>query len=362
MKHKPAKRSEPSGITSSELLGDIRRMIDEARAAVAITVNAGLTMLYWRIGKRIRGEVLQEKRAEYGREIVVSLSRQLQAEYGDGFSEKSLRRMVQFAEIFPDEQIVASLMRQLSWTHFTLLLPLQEPFQRDFYAEMCRVERWSVRTLRQKIDSMLYERTALSRKPEAVAKAELAKLRDEDTVTPDLVFRDPYVLDFLGLKDRYLEKDLEDAILRELELFLLELGVGFTFVARQKRIQIDSDDFYIDLLLFNRKLRRLIAIDLKLGAFKPDYKGQMELYLRWLDKYERQPDEEPPLGIILCAGKKREQIELLELGQSGIHVAEYLTELPPKEVLRQKLHDAIRRSQALLERRSAIAVSEKRTP
>ena len=358
MKHKPAKRSEPSGITSSELLGDIRRMIDEARAAVAITVNAGLTMLYWRIGKRIRGEVLQEKRAEYGREIVVSLSRQLQAEYGDGFSEKSLRRMVQFAEIFPDEQIVASLMRQLSWTHFTLLLPLQEPFQRDFYAEMCRVERWSVRTLRQKIDSMLYERTALSRKPEAVAKAELAKLRDEDTVTPDLVFRDPYVLDFLGLKDRYLEKDLEDAILRELELFLLELGVGFTFVARQKRIQIDSDDFYIDLLLFNRKLRRLIAIDLKLGAFKPDYKGQMELYLRWLDKYERQPDEEPPLGIILCAGKKREQIELLELGQSGIHVAEYLTDSLPKEVLQEKLHKAIAIARKRLENQVEERIAE----
>jgi hypothetical protein len=172
------------------------------------------------------------------------------------------------------------------------------------------------------------------------------------------VFKDPYVLDFLGLRDRYLEKDLEDAILRELELFLLELGVGFTFVARQKRIQIDSDDFYIDLLFFNRKLRRLIAIDLKLAAFKPDYKGQMELYLRWLDRYERQPDEEPPLGIILCAGKKQEQIELLELSQSGIHVAEYLTELPPKEVLCQKLHDAIRRSRALLESRNRLAVSE----
>jgi predicted nuclease of restriction endonuclease-like (RecB) superfamily len=361
MKHKAAKQSEPPGTTSSELLGDIRRMIDETRAAVATTVNAGLTMLYWGIGKRVREDVLRESRAEYGEAIVSTLSGQLLTEYGRGFSEKSLRHMMRFAEVFPDGQIVSALMRQLAWTHFLSIIYLKDSLQREFYAEMCRIERWSTRSLQRKIDSMLYERTALSRKPEAVAKAELAKLRDEDTVTPDLVFRDPYLLDFLGLKDRYLEKDLEDAILRELELFLLELGVGFTFVARQKRIQIDSDDFYIDLLFFNRRLRRLIVIDLKLGVFKPDYKGQMELYLRWLDKYERQPDEEPPLGIILCAGKKQEQIELLELGQSGIHVAEYLTELPPKEVLRQKLHDAIRRSQALLERRSMIAVSEKRT-
>ncbi len=333
---------------STALLGDICKMIEDSRLSVAVTVNAALTMLYWRIGKRVREGVLKGERAEYGQEIVVSLSRQLVSEYGNSFSEKNLRRMIQFSEVFPSEEIVVSLIRQLSWTHFLALIPLKEPLQRDFYAEMCRVEGWSVRTLRQKIDSMLYERTALSKKPEELAKADLQELRSEDKLAPDLVFRDPYFLDFLGLKDRYLEKDLEDAILREMELFLLELGNGFAFLGRQKRIQIDSDDFYIDLLFYNRKLKRLVVIDLKLGDFKAEYKGQMELYLRWLDKYERQPGEETPLGIILCAGKKHEQIELLELNQSGIHVAEYLSILPPKEKLQEKLHQAIELSRKRL--------------
>ena len=197
--------------------------------------------------------------------------------------------------------------------------------------------------------SMLYERTAISRKPEEVARAELVQLREDDRLAPALVFKDPYVLDFLGLNDRYLERDLEDAILREIETFLLELDDGFAFLGRQKRIQIDSDDFYLDLLFYHRRLRRLIAIDLKLGDFKAEYKGQMELYLRWLAKHEQQVGEESPLGLILCAGKKEEQIELLELGQSGIHVAEDLTVLPPQDLLRQKLHAAIETSRARLE-------------
>jgi predicted nuclease of restriction endonuclease-like (RecB) superfamily len=155
---------------------------------------------------------------------------------------------------------------------------------------------------------MLFERTALSRKPEELIRLELDALHNEDRLTPDLVFRDPYFLDFLGLKDRYMEKDLEDAILRELEQFLLELGGGFSFIARQKRIQVDSDDYYLDLLFFHRKLKRLVAIELKLGDFKPADKGQMELYLRWLDKYERQPGEKKPIGLILCAGKKQETV------------------------------------------------------
>ena len=335
-------------LDNSLLVNDIRQMIEETRSTVATAFNVGLTMLYWNIGKRIHGEILRGERAEYGQEIIASLGRELVAEYGNGFSEKNLRRMIQFSEIFPEE-IVVTLLRQLSWSHFLVLVPLKDPLQREFYAEMCRIERWSVRTLKKKIDSMLYERTAISRKPEEVIRHELVNLREQDQLTPELVFRDPYVLDFLGLKDRYLEKDLEDAILRELEAFLLELGAGFAFVARQKRIQIDDDDFYIDLLFYHRSLHRLIAIDLKLGNFKAEYKGQMELYLRWLDKYERQPGEESPLGIILCAGKKEEQIELLELNLSGIHVAEYLTELPPRELLAERLHRAIKTAQARLE-------------
>ena len=336
-------------LNNSLLVSDVRQMIEETRSAVATAFNAGLTMLYWNIGKRIHEEILRGERAEYGQEIVASLGRELAKEFGRGFEEKNLRRMIQFAEAFPDEKIVASVRRQLSWTHFRMLIPIEDPLKREFYAEMCRIERWSTRILQERIDSMLYERTAISRKPEEVIQHELTTLREQDRLSPELVFRDPYVLDFLGLKDRYLEKDLEDAILRELEAFLLELGAGFAFVARQRRIQIDDDDFYIDLLFYHRSLHRLIAIDLKLGNFKAEYKGQMELYLRWLDKYERQPGEESPLGIILCAGKKQEQIELLELNRSGIHVAEYLTELPPRELLAERLHRAIKTARARLE-------------
>lgn len=329
---------------------DIRKLIEEARQSVAITVNAGLTMLYWKIGRRINLEILKGERAEYGAEIVAALSRQLETDYGRGFSEKSLRRMVQFSTVFPDEQIVAALLRQLNWTHFTILIPLNDKLKVEFYSEMCRIERWSTRTLREKIDSMLFERTALSTKPEKLAKLELKKLREEDKLTPDLVFRDPYFLDFLGLKDTYQEKDLEMAILREMESFILELGVGFAFLERQKRITIDARDYYIDLLFYHRDLRRLVVIELKLGEFKPEHKGQMELYLRYLEKYERHDNEEAPIGLILCAGKKHETIELLDLEKSRIRVSSYWTEALPKEQLEKKLHEAVRRARQRLEK------------
>lgn len=347
-----AKLSAPAAVGGAVLTEDIRRLIAEARTAVATAVNASLTLLYWRIGQRIRQEVLGEKRAAYGKEIVVTLSRQLAAEHGDGFSTKNLQRMIQFAEVFSDERIVVSLIRQLSWTHFIALIPLKKPLQRDFYAEMCRLERWSVRTLREKIDSMLYERTALSKKPEATVSAELEALRDSDQLSPDLVFRDPYVLDFLGLADSYSERDLESAILRDIETFLVELGAGFCFVARQKRMVIDGDDHYLDLLFYHRDLRRLVAVELKLGKFKAADKGQMELYLRWLAKHETKPGEEPPLGLILCADGGQESVELLQLDRASIRVAQYLTELPERAVLSQRLHDAIARSRARLENRA----------
>ena len=334
---------------SGDLIGDIRSLIETARHNIAVTVNTGLTILYWQIGIRIRQDILKEKRAEYGKEIVVTVSRQLVSEFGEGFTDKNLRRMIQFAEAFPDMEIVVTLSRQLSWSHFVGILPIKDDLQRDFYAEMCRMERWSVRTLRKKIDGMLYERTAISKKPEKLIEKDLAALRDEDRLTPDLVFRDPYFLDFLGLKDTFSEKDLETAILREMESFILELGVSFSFVARQKRMVIDDEDYYLDLLFFHRKLKRLIAIELKLGKFKAAHKGQMELYLRWLDKYEREPGEETPLGLILCAGKTSEQIELLQLDKSGIKVAEYMIELPKRELLEQKLHKAVKLARKRLE-------------
>lgn len=343
---------------STQVVHDIRHLIKEARSLVAVTVNAALTTLYWQIGKRINEEILKGERAEYGALILPTLSAKLVLDYGDGFSAKNLRHMIRFATVYPDEEIVSALRRQLTWTHLRAVIYLEDPLKRDFYAEMCRIEKWSTRTLQNRIDSMLYERTALSRKPEELIRLELKTLRDEDRLTPGLVFRDPYFLDFLGLKDRYLEKDLEDAILREMEKFLLEMGAGFTFVARQKRMQIDNDDFYLDLLFYNRKLKRLVAVELKLGDFRHEHKSQMELYLRWLAKYEREPDEQMPLGIILCSGKKREQIELLELNQSGIHVAEYLTELPPREMLERKLHAAIAHARLQYEDRDMMQEEE----
>ena len=307
-------------------------------------------MLYWRIGQRIRTQVLDGRRGAYGKEVLPTLAAQLVKEYGGSFAEQNLRRMVQFAATFPDEQILVSLIRELSWTHFIALIPLKDPLQRD-YAQMASTERWSVRTLRERIDSMLYERTALSQKPGETIAQELAKMRDAQRMSPALVMRDPYILDFLGLRDTWQEGDLEAAIIREMESFLLELGAGFSFVARQKRIQIDGEDFHLDLLFYNRKLRRLVAVELKVGEFKAAFKGQMELYLRWLDKHEREPEEASPLGIILCTGKKREQIELLELDKSGIHVAEYLTALPPRGVLVERLQQATQRARLQIEQR-----------
>jgi predicted nuclease of restriction endonuclease-like (RecB) superfamily len=302
------------------------------------------------MGRRLLNENLQGARAAYGKQILVTVSRELTAEYGRGFSYAEIARMIQFAQLFSDEAIVVTLSQQLSWSHFHALLPIKDPLARDFYAEMCRIERWDVRTLRRKIGGLLYERTALSRKPETAISAEIARLRDGQ-MTPDLVFRDPYLLDLLGLTGAYSERDLEAAILREIEAVLLELGSGFAFVARQKRMSVGKDDFYLDLLFYHRHLRRLIAVELKLESFQPAHVGQMELYLRWLDKYERAPGEEAPIGLILCAGADAAQVELLELDAKSIRVAEYLTELPPLPLLRERLHQAIEHAREQAARR-----------
>ena len=349
---KSAKRTDAAVVPAQRptaLLADLRGLIQQAREGVARAVDSSLTTLYWHVGRRIRQDILKEKRAEYGEQIVSALGTLLTTEFGRGFSRRNLFNMVRFAEVFPDSRIVQPLAAQLSWTHFSLIIYLDDPLQRDFYAEMCRIERWGKRTLQKKIGSMLFERTALSRKPEKLAAMELQQLRDEDKLTPDLVFRDPCILDFLGLRDTYAEKDLEAAILREIEAFLLELGVGFCFVARQQRMQIDDRDYYLDLLFYHRKLRRLIAIELKLGKFEAADKGQMELYLGWLKRYACEPDEDEPLGMILCAGKSAEHIALLELQKSGIHVASYWTDVLPKKELELKLHEAVRLARAWLE-------------
>lgn len=323
------------------LAADIRQLIDGARQRVAAAVNAELTQLYWQVGRRIRQVVLGAQRADYGAAVVAGLARQLTAAYGRGWSEKQLWHCLRAAETFPDEDKLSALRRVLSWTHIKTLMYVDDPLKRDFYTQLCQLEGWSVRQLQDRMQGLLFERSAISRQPDATIAHELQALRQAHQPSPALLLKDPYVLDFLGLNDRYLERDLEDAILREIEQFLLELGAGFTFVARQKRVQIDNDDFYIDLLLYNRKLQRLVAVELKIGDFRPEHKGQMELYLRWLARHEQEPGEQPPLGIILCTGKKQEQIELLELDKSGIHVAEYLTVLPPRAVLQARLQQSI---------------------
>jgi len=323
------------------LFGEIQRLIEESRQHVAVEVNSTITMLYWQIGKRINKEVLKSKRAEYGKQIVTSLSKQLVVEYGNSFSEKNLRRMIQFAEVFHEQEIVVSLIRQLSWTHLLAVIPIEDPLKRKFYIEMCKLEKWSVRTFRERINSMLYERTAISKKPEQTIINDLEMLGKENQLTPDLVFRDPYFLDFLGLKNSYSEKDLESAIIAELQNFIIELGSDFAFISRQKRITIDSEDYYIDLLFYHRRLKCLVVIELKIGKFEAAHKGQMELYLRWLEKHEMIEGENPPIGLILCAYRNQEHVELLKLDNSNIKIAEYLTKLPDMKLLQRKFHQSI---------------------
>jgi predicted nuclease of restriction endonuclease-like (RecB) superfamily len=343
-----SKASAPSD--AAALLADLRGLIESARQRIATVANASTTILCWNVGRRLLRESLQDGRGAYGRRILATVSQELSAEFGVGFSYAALTRMVRFAEWMTDERIVSTLSTQLSWSHFIELLPLKDPLARDFYAEMCRLEHWDVRTLRLKIGGMLFQRTALSRKPKAVIASEIGQLRDGH-MTPDLVFRDPYLLDLLGLKGAYSERDLESAILREIEGVLLELGSGFAFVARQKRMSVGKDDFHLDLLFFHRHLRRLIAVELKLESFQPAHVGQMELYLRWLNKHERAPGEEAPIGLILCASADAEQVELLQLDAKSIRVSEYLTELPPLPLLRARLHQAIEHAREQAARR-----------
>lgn len=320
----------------------IKQLIEDSKQQVAVTVNATMSMLYWRIGCAINEELKQyEKQQNYGKQVVATLWRQLQSEYGATFSEKNLRRMMQFASIFPDEKIVVSLIRHLSWTHILAIIPIEDALKREFYIEMCKLEKWSVRTFRERIQSMLYERTTISKKPEQTIANDLALLKNEQQLSSDLVFRDPYFLDFLGLRDTYSEKDLESSIIVELQRFIIELGTDFAFMARQKRISIDNRDYYIDLLFYHRRLKCLVAIDLKLGEFEAGFKGQMELYLRYLQKNEQIEGENNPIGLILCTGKNEEHVELMQLEQANIKVAEYLTLLPSQEILKEKLHRAI---------------------
>jgi len=334
----------PATANIDTLYQDIRQLIEVAKTHVATQVNQALVLTYWQIGKTIKTELVQDARSEYGLATLKQLAQQLQQEYGAGFSYSSLTQMIKFYSYLPEQAIVATVSQQLSWSHFVELIKIEDELKRGFYIRICSDAHWRVRTLRERMDSMLYERTALSKQADAVIAQELAT-----PSTPRLFLKDPYLLDFLDLKDNFTEKDLENAILAELERFILELGSDFAFMNRQKRIQIGSNDYYIDLLFYHRKLRRLVLIELKLGEFKAEYKGQVELYLKWLAKYEQQADEQFPIAIILCSGKDTEVVELMDLEPDNIHIAEYWLKLPPKEVGQAKLHKALLEAKARLE-------------
>ena len=313
-----------------QLIDELAQLIEQSQQQVVSYANSTMTLLFWQVGKRINQEILQHKRADYGKQIVPAISVQLEARFGRNFNEKNVRRMIQFAEQFGDLEIVVTLSRQLSWSHFLILIPLKNFESKLFYAKKAAEHIMGVRELRRQISTKAFERAQIAN----------TQLLSSDIEFVDN-FKDPYLLDFLGLQNTFLEKDLEAAILRDLESFILELGKGFTFVERQKRMIIDGEDFYLDLLFYHRKLKRLVAIELKLGKFEAAHKGQMELYLKWLDKYDKQEGENQPIGLILCAESSREQIELLEMHKDGIMVAEYWTELPPKHELEQKIHSLL---------------------
>lgn len=328
--------------SENKIISDIRNLIEQSRHQVAAAVNAGMTLMYWHIGERINREILGGERAAYGKQIVATVSQQLTEEYGGSqFSVKNLNRMRLFAERFPDLSIWTPLVSKLSWSHFLQVISIDDNLKRQFYLTMAADQRWSKRTLKDKIDGMLYERTAIAKQPDEVILHDLELLRDEREMSADLAFHDPYFLDFLGLEGEYSEKDLESAIVGELQKFITEMGNDFAFMARQKRITVDDEDYYIDLLFFNRRLRCMVAIDLKLTDFKAAYKGQMELYLRWLEKHEMLEGENKPIGLILCTGKNEEHVELMHLHESNIRVAEYLMKLPDKKLLEQKLQKAV---------------------
>lgn len=340
-----------NNIDVDSLYNDVSNLIEEAKRNVVIKVNTEFVLLNWNIGSKIKNELLKNQKPEYGKQVITKLSKMLMDKYGKGYSYSNLYRMLQINQYFEDFEIFATLSQKLSWSHWIEIVKMDTDIKRKFYVTMCINENWSVRTLRERVDSALYERTVISKKPEQTIINDLKLLNDKNKMTTELFFRDPYILDFLDLKDTYNESDLENAIIRELEKFILEMGNDFAFLARQKRITIDGEDFYIDLLFYHRKMKRLVVIELKLEKFKPEHKGQVELYLKWLDKYEKAEGEESPIAIILCATKSDTMTELLGLENSGIHVAQYLTKYVPKEVLEEKFLSSIKNAKIQMEQR-----------
>ncbi len=323
---------------SEALVAEVMGLIDGARSRAAAAVNSELVMLYWSIGKRVREDVLGGERADYGGRVVARLAVRLTERYGRGFSRRNLFRMMQFVESYPDPSIVTPLAAQLTWTNVTIILAIPDQRKRAFYLALAAQERWSKRTLRGRIDSKLYEPLLAARGARVAVEPALAG-QGEVALPAVSVFRDPYILDFLGLPAAHSEADLERAILNDMQGFLLELGAGFAFVARQKRIIVDGEDYYLDLLFYHIHLRRYVAIELKTRPLRPGDKGQIELYLAWLDENVRMPEEDPSLGLILCTHRGEEQMRLLGLDVGDIRAAHYLTQ-DVFEAVQNKLHEA----------------------
>jgi predicted nuclease of restriction endonuclease-like (RecB) superfamily len=334
-------------IDEAALFERVASIIENRKARAGAYANREVTLMYWEVGHHVGAVLLDGERAEYGKRIVATLSHQLQEKYGNSFERSKLNRMIKFARLFPDVEIVATLSHQLSWSHFVELIPLKNEEARAYYTKDMLERKYGVAELRHQISRKAYERRE-------IANTELS----EQSAVPFNVFKDPYLLDILGLKENYLEADLEKAILAELEAFILEFGHGFTFAERQKRMIVGGEDIVLDLLFYNRELRRLVAVELKIGRFKAAYKGQMELYLNWLDENERKPDEEAPIGIILCASANREKVEMLKMDKAGIAVAEYWTELPPKAEFERKIKEILHEARERLTRRKSLPLGD----
>ncbi len=325
---------------STPLIEKITRLVENTRNKAAVYLNAETSIMYWQIGNYIESELKQKNKIKYGKQILATLSQELTQKLGKGFSYSALTRMVKVAKTF-DQQNIATLSQQLSWSHLIELTGIDNELKRSFYTQNTISHKWNVRFLRDQIDAQLFERTTIAKQPENIITKAIENWNDTKEINPELVFKNTYILDFLDLPSNYSEKELENALITNIEGFLLELGNGFAFIERQKRISVDAIDYHLDLLFYHRKLKRLIAIDLKLGKFKPEHKAQMELYLRWLQKNEMQEGEQKPIGLLLCSEGNTEHVELLMLEEKEIKVAQYLTELPSKEWFADKLHRAI---------------------
>ena len=328
------------GTVSDHLYDGVAAIIDNARMQVAIFVNTQTCMTFWNVGKYIIDDMDYQTYSAYGKKILATLSQRLTARYGKGFTYSALTRMMKVAHIYNNREMFAMLSQTLSWSHFLELITIEDPTKRLFYQQMGIAEHWSVQQLRDKQDEMAYERSLIAAKPDDEIVRTLENITPQNT-DPDVVLKSSYILDFLGLDGYYTEKELEHAIALQLEEFILELGQGFAFLERQKRFTIDGTDYYLDLLFYHRKLKCLVAIDLKMGKFKPQYKGQMELYLKYMQKNDMQPDENPPIGLLLCSEGNTEHIELMMLDDDRIRVAQYLTCLPDKQWFIDKLNRSI---------------------